>query len=55
LCEAPPHAIAKARARKSALDIVRLDDCGKFTQMISWGAYVTLPDLMGSSDGAAKS
>jgi putative SOS response-associated peptidase YedK len=28
--------------------------CGKFTQMMSWGAYVTLADLMGSSNGAAE-
>ena len=28
--------------------------CGKFTQMMSWGAYVTLADLIGSSDGASE-
>jgi putative SOS response-associated peptidase YedK len=28
--------------------------CGKFTQMMSWGAYVTLADLIGSADGAAE-
>src|SRR3954464_8417641 len=28
--------------------------CGKFTQMMAWGAYVTLADLIGSSDGAAE-
>jgi len=28
--------------------------CGKFTQMMSWGAYVTLADLIGSSEGASE-
>ena len=28
--------------------------CGKFTQMMSWGAYVTLADLVGSSEGASE-
>jgi len=28
--------------------------CGKFTQMIAWGAYVTLADLIGLSGGALE-
>ena len=28
--------------------------CGKFSQMMSWGAYVTLADLIGSSEGASE-
>src|SRR5215831_19157305 len=28
--------------------------CGKFTQMMSWGAYVTLADLVGSPEGASE-
>jgi putative SOS response-associated peptidase YedK len=28
--------------------------CGKFTQMMSWGTYVTLADLIGSSHGASE-
>jgi putative SOS response-associated peptidase YedK len=28
--------------------------CGKFTQMMSWGEYVTLADIVGASAGAAE-
>lgn len=28
--------------------------CGKFTQMMSWGAYVALADLIGRSDGPSE-
>src|SRR4051794_39570002 len=28
--------------------------CGKFTQMMSWGAYVSLADLIGSAGGASE-
>ena len=28
--------------------------CGKFTQMISWGAYVSLTELLNGVDGSAN-